>query len=45
LLQYARDIASDIILEDPELCTERNIQLNQKIKSLFSSKINWGMIS
>ena len=45
LLQYARDIASDILLEDPELCTERNIQLNQKIKSLFSSKINWGMIS
>ncbi|MFW9599180.1 MAG: ATP-dependent DNA helicase RecG, partial [Bacteroides graminisolvens] len=45
LLQYARDMAQMILAEDPDLTEERNLVLNQKLKKLFSNKINWGMIS
>lgn len=45
ILQYARDIAQEVLNEDPDLLSEPNRILNEKLKTLFSRKINWGMIS
>lgn len=45
ILQYARDIAQDILDKDPELLSEPNRILNERLKTLFARKINWGMIS
>ncbi|MBR2496861.1 MAG: ATP-dependent DNA helicase RecG [Parabacteroides sp.] len=45
ILQYARDIARDILNEDPELLSEPNRILNERLKNLFAKKVNWGMIS
>ncbi len=45
LLQYARDIAHDILNEDPDLANEPHRILNERLKILFAGKVNWGMIS
>ena len=45
ILQYARDIAQDILNEDPELLSEPNRILNERLKVLFARRVNWGMIS
>ena len=45
ILQYARDIAQDVLNEDPELLSEPNRILNERLKTLFAKKVNWGMIS
>ena len=45
ILQYARDIAQDVLNEDPDLLSEPNRILNERLKTLFAKKINWGMIS
>lgn len=45
ILQYARDIAQDVLDKDPELLSEPNRILNERLKILFARKINWGMIS
>lgn len=45
ILQYARDIAQEVLDKDPELLSEPNRILNERLKILFSRKINWGMIS
>lgn len=45
ILQYARDIAQEILQKDPELTSADNRILNERLKILFSRKINWGMIS
>jgi len=45
ILQYARDIASEILNEDPNLEAETNQILNERLKTLFSRRTNWGMIS
>lgn len=45
ILQYARDIAFDVLDKDPELLSEPNRILNERLKILFARKINWGMIS
>lgn len=45
ILQYARDIAQDVLNEDPDLLSEPNRILNERLKILFAKKINWGMIS
>ena len=45
ILQYARDMARDILNEDPELLSEPNRILNERLKNLFAKKVNWGMIS
>jgi len=45
ILQYARDIAREILDEDPELLSEPNRILNERLKAAFSKKVNWGMIS
>lgn len=45
ILQYARGIAQEILNKDPDLDDEPNRILNERLKKLFSRKINWGMIS
>lgn len=45
ILQYARDIAQDILNQDPNLSLEGHKILSDRLKVLFSNKINWGMIS
>ena len=45
ILQYARDVARDVLDKDPELMSEPNRILNERLKTLFAREINWGMIS
>ena len=45
LLQYARDIAAQILDEDPDLLSEQHRILSERLKTLFERKTNWGMIS
>lgn len=45
ILQYARDIALEVLDKDPKLLSEPNRILNERLKTLFARKINWGMIS
>jgi ATP-dependent DNA helicase RecG len=45
ILQMARDIAVEILKEDPNLQLEKNYRLATNLKQLFSSKMNWGRIS
>lgn len=45
ILQFARDIARDVLNEDPDLLSEPNRILNERLKILFARKINWGLIS
>lgn len=45
LLQFARDIAEEILNEDPDLQSESYRILNERLKTLFSRRVNWGMIS
>ena len=42
ILQYARDIAQDVLNEDPDLLSEPNRILNERLKTLFAKKVNWG---
>ncbi len=45
ILQYARDIASRIINDDPELGKEANYLLKKQLKKIYRNNINWGVIS
>lgn len=45
ILQYARNIAQEIVDKDPELKDESHWILNERLKKLFSGKVNWGLIS
>ncbi|MFB0924663.1 MAG: helicase-related protein, partial [Vicingaceae bacterium] len=45
ILQYARDIAKEVLKEDPNLEMEKNHRLVTGLNQLFGSKINWGRIS
>ncbi len=45
LLQYARDIAQNILNEDPDLVNEPHRILNERLNILFARKVNWGIIS
>ena len=45
ILQYARDIAKEVLSEDPDLTSEANRMLNDRLKTLFARKVNWSMIS
>jgi ATP-dependent DNA helicase RecG len=45
ILQYARDIASQIIDDDPELGKETNYLLKKQLKKIYRNNINWGVIS
>lgn len=45
ILQLAREIAAEILNQDPDLQAENHRILNERLKTLFTRKINWGMIS
>lgn len=45
ILQYAREIAQGVLDEDPELMSEPNRILNERLKILFARRVNWGLIS
>ena len=45
ILQYARDIAKEVLKEDPNLEMEKNHRLVTGLNQLFGNKINWGRIS
>jgi len=45
ILQYARDIANEILEKDPELSNESNRPLDERLRAIFSKKANWGLIS
>ncbi|PCJ23080.1 MAG: ATP-dependent DNA helicase RecG [Flavobacteriales bacterium] len=45
ILQYARDIAIEILKEDPNLTLDKNHRLVSTLKQLFGNKINWSRIS
>ena len=40
ILQYARDIAQEVLNEDPDLLSEPNRILNERLKTLFAKKVN-----
>jgi ATP-dependent DNA helicase RecG len=45
ILQYARNIAQQILDADPSLENPENKLLQSRLASLFRRKINWGLIS
>jgi ATP-dependent DNA helicase RecG len=45
ILQYARQIASDIIDEDGSLILQKNHLLKNQIEKIAQDKINFGLIS
>ena len=45
ILQYARNIAEEILDEDPNLENPENKLLQTRLTALFRRKINWGLIS
>jgi len=45
IVQYARDIAINVLKEDPNLVLDKNHRLVATLKKLFGSKINWSRIS
>ncbi|PXX99170.1 ATP-dependent DNA helicase RecG [Marinifilum breve] len=45
LLQYARDVAQQILDDDPLLEKEENFTLAKQVKRLSKTKINWSVIS
>lgn len=45
ILQHARDIAKEVLKEDPNLEMEKNHRLVTGLNQLFGNKINWGRIS
>jgi len=44
MLQYARNIAEDILAKDPNLTSEINRLLRERLKALFGRKVAWGKI-
>lgn len=45
ILQYARSVAFEILNEDPQLMSETYRLLNERLRQLFSGKLNWHLIS
>ncbi len=45
VLQLARDIAFEVLDDDPDLSKPHNRLLAERLKHLFAKKINWGLIS
>lgn len=45
ILYYARELATEIITEDPQLKDEKNFALDKQLKLLYKKPINWGNIS
>lgn len=45
VLQFARDIAFEVLDDDPDLSKPHNRLLALRLNHLFAKKINWGLIS
>ena len=45
ILQYARDMAFDVLNSDSGLQSDSNRILNERLKVLYENKLNWGIIS
>ena len=45
ILQFARDLAEQVLNEDPELSLPQNEILRNRLNTLFSKKMSWGLIS
>jgi ATP-dependent DNA helicase RecG len=45
ILQYARDLAEQLLNDDPQLESPHNQPLRARLQFLFDKKINWGIIS
>ncbi|MBL4592337.1 MAG: ATP-dependent DNA helicase RecG [Flavobacteriales bacterium] len=45
ILQYARDIAVEILKDDPNLEQDKNHRLVSTLRLLFGGKVNWSRIS
>lgn len=45
ILQLARDIATEIVNEDPELRNPSNFTLKNQLDKLFRKKVDWSLIS
>lgn len=45
LVEHVRNIARNILDEDPELAQPENVVYKRQLRKLFAKKINWGVIS
>lgn len=45
IIQYARNVASDILASDPDLLQPDNLLLNRYLDRLAKESVNWGVIS
>jgi ATP-dependent DNA helicase RecG len=45
ILQYARDLANDLLSADPDLSAPEHQVLQARLKTLFAHKTDWGLIS
>lgn len=45
ILQYARDIANELLDKDPDLEDETNRILDERLRKIFRKRTNWGLIS
>ena len=45
LLQYARELAEEILNKDPDLQFENHSILSKRLKVLFAKQVDWGKIS
>jgi ATP-dependent DNA helicase RecG len=45
ILQLARDIASEILSEDPDLMLSDNLFLKNQLDKVFKKEGNWSLIS
>ena len=45
ILQYARELAQEVLDKDPDLISETHRILNERLKTLFAKKKDWSLIS
>jgi ATP-dependent DNA helicase RecG len=45
ILQFARNLAEELLNGDPQLESPRNRLLRERLQTLFSKKMSWGLIS
>lgn len=45
LIQYVKDIAAEVLNEDPELRSEKNLIMNKMLKEMNKDRIDYGQIS
>lgn len=45
IIQYARNVANDVLEKDPDLLLPENFLLNQYLDRLAKESVNWGVIS